>query len=64
MNPLAAAPAFHLFSTTTALQDHKLTGLARVSYDIDKNNMVFASVSTGYKSGGLQDGGVHTVPKA
>jgi outer membrane receptor protein involved in Fe transport len=28
-----------------------------VTYDIDKNNMVFASVSTGYKSGGLQDGG-------
>jgi iron complex outermembrane receptor protein len=37
--------------------DNKLTGLARVTYDIDKNNMVFASVSTGYKSGGLQDGG-------
>lgn len=35
----------------------KLTGLARVSYDLDKNNMWYASVSTGYKSGGLQDGG-------
>lgn len=35
----------------------KWTGLARVSYDIDRRNMVYASVSTGYKSGGLQDGG-------
>lgn len=35
----------------------KVTGLARLAYDIDRNNMVYASVSTGYKSGGLQDGG-------
>ncbi|MBA5689563.1 TonB-dependent receptor [Rugamonas apoptosis] len=38
---------------------HKMTGLARIGYDIDRNNMVYASVSTGYKSGGLQDGGLH-----
>ncbi|MBA5636891.1 TonB-dependent receptor [Duganella sp. LX20W] len=36
---------------------HKTTGLARIGYDIDRNNMVYASLSTGYKSGGLQDGG-------
>jgi iron complex outermembrane receptor protein len=35
----------------------KVTGLLRAGFDIDKNNMVYASVSTGYKSGGLQDGG-------
>ncbi|TFW21255.1 TonB-dependent receptor [Massilia arenosa] len=35
----------------------KWTGLLRASYDIDLNNMVYASISTGYKSGGLQDGG-------
>ena len=35
----------------------KGTGLARIGYDIDKNNLFYASVSTGYKSGGLQDGG-------
>jgi len=35
----------------------KATWLARVNYDISKNAMVYASVSTGYKSGGLQDGG-------
>ncbi len=36
---------------------NKVTGLARIGYDIDRQNMVYASVSTGYKSGGLQDGG-------
>lgn len=35
----------------------KVTGLLRLGYDLDKNNMLYASVSTGYKSGGLQDGG-------
>jgi iron complex outermembrane recepter protein len=35
----------------------KVTGLTRIAYDLDRNNMVYASVSTGYKSGGLQDGG-------
>jgi iron complex outermembrane receptor protein len=35
----------------------KVTGLARIAYDVDKDNMIYASVSTGYKSGGLQDGG-------
>lgn len=37
----------------------KITGLARIAYDIGRSNMVYASVSTGYKSGGLQDGGRH-----
>lgn len=36
---------------------NKLTGLARVAWDLDRDNMLYASVSTGYKSGGLQDGG-------
>lgn len=36
---------------------NKATYLARVSYDLDRQNLVYASVSTGYKSGGLQDGG-------
>ncbi|UOD27242.1 TonB-dependent receptor [Massilia violaceinigra] len=35
----------------------KTTGLVRVNYELDRSNMVYASVSTGYKSGGLQDGG-------
>jgi len=35
----------------------KVTGLLRAAFDIDRNNMVYGSISTGYKSGGLQDGG-------
>lgn len=35
----------------------KATGLLRAAWDLDRNNMLYASVSTGYKSGGLQDGG-------
>ncbi len=41
----------------------KVTGLARISYDLDKDNMFYASVSTGYKSGGLQDGGRTYAPE-
>ena len=36
---------------------NKLTWLARASYDFSKDFLGYASVSTGYKSGGLQDGG-------
>lgn len=35
----------------------KATYLARARYDVDRDFMTYASVSTGYKSGGLQDGG-------
>ncbi|MGN6526483.1 MAG: TonB-dependent receptor [Burkholderiaceae bacterium] len=41
----------------------KTTWLARANYDLSKNAMVYASVSTGYKSGGLQDGGYHYGPE-
>jgi iron complex outermembrane receptor protein len=58
MDPLAPGNGFTTYQNNDGVyKDHKLTGLGRISYDIDKNNMVFASVSTGYKSGGLQDGG-------
>ncbi|RZT08124.1 iron complex outermembrane recepter protein [Duganella sp. CF402] len=60
MNPLAPGGnnGFSTYSFNSgSYSGNKLTGLARVTYDIDKNNIVFASVSTGYKSGGLQDGG-------
>ncbi|HZP67508.1 MAG TPA: TonB-dependent receptor, partial [Rudaea sp.] len=36
----------------------KPTWLARVDADLAENALVYGSVSTGYKSGGLQDGGV------
>jgi len=58
VDPLAPGSGFRTYQRNDGVyKDNKLTGLARVSYDIDKNNMLFASVSTGYKSGGLQDGG-------
>ena len=41
----------------------KATWLARVNYDINKDFLTYASVSTGYKSGGLQDGGLHYGPE-
>ena len=41
----------------------KATWLGRANWDVSKNFMVYASVSTGYKSGGLQDGGLHYGPE-
>ncbi len=35
----------------------QVTWLARTDFDVGKNGLLYASVSTGYKSGGLQDGG-------
>lgn len=36
---------------------NKVTGLLRAAYDVNQDHMIYGSVSTGYKSGGLQDGG-------
>jgi len=41
----------------------KVTWLGRANWDITKNFLVYGSVSTGYKSGGLQDGGLHYGPE-
>ena len=41
----------------------KATWLGRISYDLNRQNMVYASISTGYKSGGLQDGGRPYAPE-
>ena len=58
MNPLAPGSGFSISQRNDGVfKDSKVTGLLRVSYDLDKTNMVYASVATGYKSGGLQDGG-------
>ena len=35
----------------------QVTWLARTDFDVGQNGLLYASVSTGYKSGGLQDGG-------
>ena len=41
----------------------KATYLARANYDLSKDAMVYASVATGYKSGGNQDKGGHYGPE-
>jgi iron complex outermembrane receptor protein len=41
----------------------KPTWLGRANWDISKDFMAYASISTGYKSGGLQDGGAHYGPE-
>jgi iron complex outermembrane receptor protein len=41
----------------------KVTWLARADYLFSKNAMVYASVATGYKSGGTQDGGALYQPE-
>ncbi|MDI4632852.1 TonB-dependent receptor [Pelomonas sp. V22] len=41
----------------------KTTYLARASFDLSKTAMAYASVSTGYKSGGSGDGGLHYGPE-
>ena len=58
-NPLAAGSGFSTYQHNDgSYSAKKLTWLARVNYDFTPNFMAYASVSTGYKSGGLQDGGV------
>jgi len=58
VNPFDPASGFQTNDRNSGkFTGSKVTWLARVSYDIDKNSMVYGSVSTGYKSGGLQDGG-------
>lgn len=41
----------------------KTTYLARAAYDLSADAMAYASVSTGYKSGGSGDGGLHYGPE-
>jgi iron complex outermembrane receptor protein len=42
----------------------KVTGLLRVNYDLNKDNMLYASAATGYKSGGVQDRGLTYAPES
>jgi len=41
----------------------KATYLLRANVDVSKDFLAYASLSTGYKSGGLQDGGLHYGPE-
>ena len=58
-NPLAAGSGFSTYQKNDGqYSGNKLTWLARINYEFSRDFMGYASVSTGYKSGGLQDGGV------
>ncbi|MDR3506936.1 MAG: TonB-dependent receptor [Caulobacteraceae bacterium] len=62
-NPLTS-PAFSTYQHNDgSYHSSRATWLARADADITKNFLVYASVSTGYKSGGLQDGGLQYKPE-
>ena len=48
---------------TAKYSKSKVTWLARLDTDVGENGMVYASVSTGYKSGGTQDAGTLYAPE-
>ena len=59
------ANGFAVYQYNSANYQHnKVTWLARVSADITPNFLAYASVATGYKSGGLQDGGLAFGPES
>ncbi|QYF92601.1 TonB-dependent receptor [Massilia sp. PAMC28688] len=41
----------------------KVTGLLRANYELGKDHMIYASIATGYKSGGVQDRGLTYAPE-
>ena len=43
--------------------DNKTTWLARLEYDVNPDLLTYVSVSTGFKSGGLSDGGRRHLPE-
>jgi len=58
VNPFDPANGFKTDSFNSgSFSGNKTTGLLRVNYDVSPTSMIYASVATGYKSGGLQDGG-------
>ena len=52
------------FSNSGSAQWYRFTWLARGEVDITPTNLAYASVSTGYKSGGLFDGGGRFGPES
>ena len=64
-DPLAPGSGFSTYQHNDGhYTGQKATWLGRVNWDISKDFMVYGSVSTGYKSGGLQDGGLHYGPES
>lgn len=63
-DPLAPGSGFATYQHNDGhFTGSKVTWLGRASYDFSHDFMGYASISTGYKSGGLQDGGVHYGPE-
>lgn len=64
IDPTDPANGYTLGNTNDAVyKGNKTTWLARVSQDLTREAMAYASVSTGYKSGGSGDGGLHYGPE-
>ena len=64
-DPLAPGSGFSTYQHNDGhYTGQKATWLGRLNWDISKDFMVYGSVSTGYKSGGLQDGGLHYGPES
>jgi iron complex outermembrane receptor protein len=62
-NPAVPGAGFSATHNDGHYTGTKPTWLGRVNWDLTKNFLTYASVSTGYKSGGLQDGGLHYGPE-
>jgi len=63
-NPAAPGSGFAASAQNSGhYTGQKVTWLGRANWDITKDFLVYGSVSTGYKSGGLQDGGLHYGPE-
>jgi iron complex outermembrane receptor protein len=62
-NPAAPGSGFSGSHNDGHFTGSKTTWLARANYDITHEFLGYVSISTGYKSGGLQDGGVHYGPE-
>ncbi len=64
LNPLTPGSGFSTYQHNDGhFTGSKTTWLARANYDITHEFLGYASISTGYKSGGLQDGGLHYGPE-
>lgn len=63
-NPLLPGSGFSTYQHNDGTYSgNKLTWLARIGYDVSPDFLTYASVSTGYKSGGLQDAGYKYGPE-
>ena len=63
-NPLNPGSGFSTYQHNDgSYSGSKVTWLARVGYDVSRDFLLYGSVSTGYKSGGLQDGGAKYGPE-